>query len=428
MRGAWIPTAGFLLASLVSGAGAGGQPISERRDPARMLEQDIERVAEAGNHAFVFLPGGCGVIVSEDGYLLTNHHVAGAASEVCAVLADGRTSRGKRVCSDPLGDLTLFKLDPLPTGERYRFLKLGDSDKLEIGDFVVALGNPFLLGDTNPSGKFSPSVSSGVVSALWRRQGNYMCCIQTDAALNPGNSGGPLLNLDAEIVGINARIASRFQARVNSGAGFAIASRQIRKFLPLMMKGGEGGKVYHGEVGGMEVGLERGPGALVQTVMPESTAEKAGIRSGDWIVRLDEQPVLSRERWLALLAGYPAGEEVRLRIRRDKEERVITLKLDRRAGHGLTERPRGAGYLGVQVDDTEEGVVVADVAPDSPAEKKGVRMGDLVIRIDGIEVRQSQEFLSALWKKKPGETVILRIRRDDRDLDVEAVLGKHPAD
>jgi len=211
------------------------------QDPVRTLEKKVQETGRKVSDAFVFIGGGSAVLISPDGWFLTNHHVGGTMDKGTTVwLSDGRSFRAKLVCTDPVGDLALFKLQDVK--EKLPHVEFGDSDALEVGQYVVAVGNPFGLATTPaPDRRRYPSVSLGVVSARHRYQQNYGDCIQTDAAVNPGNSGGPLVTLDGRLVGINGRIATRYMNRVNSGVGFAIAANQVKRFLPEMMEGGLGG-------------------------------------------------------------------------------------------------------------------------------------------------------------------------------------------
>jgi S1-C subfamily serine protease len=401
--------------------------------PLARLQKDIDRATRRGVEAFVFIGGGSGALISEDGYFLTNHHVAGFVKEGTNVfLHDGRRFYAKIVCTDSLGDLSLFRIEN-KDGVKFEHLPLADSDALAVGDYAIAVGNPFNLGTLTMTGRHYPSVSVGIVSALHRRQGTYTDCIQTDAALNPGNSGGPLISLDGELIGINGRIATRFANRVNSGVGFAIPSNQIRRFLKVMMKGGDEGQAYHGEIKGLDLASEHsnGQGARVNRVAPGTQAETAGFRPRDLIVRVDEAPVFSRDRFLGAIGTYPAGEQVKCTVRRGDEELAIWAKLERiqdPAAAQQAQRPPGSGYLGVRMEDAAEGILLSDVVSESPADIAGLKIGDVIVKIGDTQVSKSADFLKILWKAKPGEKVKLTIRRDGKELEFEVELTKYPGE
>lgn len=407
--------------------------IQDADTPAARLQNRIKDVSQRTMNAFVFVGGGSGVLIGEDGYFVTNHHVAGFVKGGTNVfLHNGKTYEAKLICTDSLGDLTLFKIEA-PAGTKFDFLKLGDSDAVEVGDYCVAVGNPFNLGTISVNKTHYPSVSVGIISAVHRRQGTYSDCLQTDAAMNPGNSGGPLVNVDGEIIGINGRIATRFANRVNSGVGFAIPSNQVKRFLKVMMKGGEGGLAHHGEIKGLELSTEHlnGKGARVYKVGTGTSAEAAGFRPGDLIVKVEDYSVFSRDRFHGVVGTYPAGETLTVLVRRGNQDVEISAKLDKVGDPAVAQqsgRPAGAGYLGVRLDDGDGGIVLSDVVTNSPADEAGLKAGDGVLQINGRKVKTSDEFLKILWKCKPGEKVRLTVRREDREIEAEAVLTKYPGE
>jgi serine protease Do len=419
--------AALALAAFAASAAVAQDP------PAERLRKQMQEAARKGVAAFAFVGGGSGVFISEEGHVLTNHHVAGAAAEtVTVLLPDGSRFPARKLGTDPIGDLSLFLLEEAK-GRKFAFLEFADSDALEPGDHVVAIGNPFNLASFPTSGRHEPAVSWGIVSALHRRQGGYSDCIQTDAALNPGNSGGPLVDLDGRLVGVNGRIATRFANRVNSGVGYAIPSNQIRRFLP-KLKAGEGSEkvVYHGMIGGLEVSPEHtdGLGAVVARVGEGSAAHHARLRAGDRIMELDGRKIHSRDRFLGLLGTYPEGEEVTLEVARGGERFRTKVRLERMGQFDLGVRPRGSGYLGVLFTDIPGvgGVALADVSKDSPAERAGLQVGDRIVEMDGIAYESTEGLLRALWKKKPGETIKLLVERESGRFEAEIDLAVHPAD
>jgi serine protease Do len=399
-------------------------------DPIETLQHRLDETLQRVLPAYVFFPGGSGFLISEDGYILTNHHVAGSRDRVQVILTDGRRVNVRRVCTDPVGDVALFKT---PDGGPYPWVPLGDSDAAHEGEYVIAVGNPFGHGNLpDESGRYHPTVTVGIISAVGRRQGTYFDCIQTDAALNPGNSGGPLFNLRGEVLGINGRIATRFGARVNTGAGFAISANMIRRFLPRMQAGGQNGEVQHGWIAGLRFlrTPELGPGTRVVSVAAGSTAERAGIRANDRIVRVGPRPTPFGKRLEAALAAYPAGEEVEVVVLRGGEERTLRVVLDpwrESAGPDRARQPPpNSGYMGVTLDQNVDEPVIAEVYPNTPAATAGLQPGDLIERLNGVRVDTAEEFLDRLWQKRPGERITLTILRGEERREVTLTLGRRP--
>jgi serine protease Do len=420
-----------LLLSLTTAAAA--------QDQAARLQKKIEECSRHVSERFVFFGGGSGVLISEDGYCLTNHHVAGTQNTTKVTLFTGRQLAAKLVCTDALGDLTLFKIDA-GVDEKLPFIQLGDSDKLEMGQYVIACGNPFGITMKDVDSKMYPTITLGIVSAVHRNQQTYFDCIQTDAAVNPGNSGGPLVTLDGKLVGINGRIATRYQNRVNSGVGYSIPSNQIKNFLPQMMKGGESGKINHGMVSGLQLVEQntQGEGAKVSSVRSGSTADAAGFKKGDVIVNVNGYPIFNRERYLGVIGTVPEKTEVTVRVKRDNENTDLKVELDRYTpmeglGFGIPPkaapvRPKGSGYLGAYVEETKDGLKVGDVRPASPADVAGLQTGDILLSINDRKIASRDELLQRLYQRKPGARVKISIQRDGKDIEIEVVLGRHPDD
>jgi serine protease Do len=309
-----------------------------------------------------------------------------------------------------------------------------------MGQYVVACGNPF--GITLPAEdlKMYPTITLGIVSAVHRNQQNYFDCIQTDAAVNPGNSGGPLVTLDGKVVGINGRIATRYMNRVNSGVGYAIPSNQIRNFLPEMTKGGQSGKIHHGMIGGLQLydGNTNGHGARVTSVRPGSAADAAGLRREDMIVEVNGYGIFNRERYLGAIGTYPEKAEVKLKVKRGDETVGLKATLDRfnpLEGLGIQmpsrpepARPKGSGYLGVYVEEEAGAVTVKDVTPDAPADRAGMKAGDVILSVAGRRIQNRIELNTRIWQRKPGDTVKIVVRRGGAEETLEVKLGVHPQD
>ena len=323
--------------------------------------------------AFVFIAGGSGVIVRSDGLMLTNDHVIGSKRSFTVRIGDGRSFRARVLGRDPHGDLAALALE-LPEGETVPALALGDSEALRVGDEALAVGNPFALGLLDQA----PTFTVGVISALHHTQGTYTECIVTDAELNPGNSGGPLLNMAGEVVGINGQISTRFGLRSNTGLGFAISSRQIRLWLPRLEAAG-GDEVRHARLAGLDftaADRKTAGSVIVRDVADGSPAADAGFRPGDRLVALDRAPVANRLRLDGLLGIYPDGHRVPVTVERadGEAELEVTLTAPQRARLGLSLARARGGELIPRVEAVEEG---------SAAAAAGIQPGDEILAWGG---------------------------------------------
>ena len=276
--------------------------------------------------AFVFIAGGSGVIVRSDGLMLTNDHVIGSKRSFTVRIGDGRSFRARVLGRDPHGDLAALALE-LPEGETVPALALGDSEALRVGDEALAVGNPFALGLLDQD----PTFTVGVISALHHTQGTYTECIVTDAELNPGNSGGPLLNMAGEVVGINGQISTRFGLRSNTGLGFAISSRQIRLWLPRLEAAG-GDEVRHARLAGLDftaVDRKTAESVIVLDVADGSHAAEAGFRGGH-LFALQRLPVEAIEPLVRLHVLGAVLERAQPARRADGEEAIDEVARHRR--------------------------------------------------------------------------------------------------
>ena len=360
---------------------------------------------------------GAGVVIDADeGHVVTNHHVIADADEITVVLEDRRTFEAELIGSDAATDIALLRID----ADDLQALPLGDSEELAVGDFVVAVGNPFELGHT---------VTSGIVSALGRggfsRQG-YEDFIQTDAAINRGNSGGPLVDLDGRLVGINSSIITPSGA--NAGVGFAVPSNIVQVVTSQILEHGE---VRRGQLGVMianlrpedsaALGLESVNGALVSEVMSGTAADDAGIEPGDVIVGLDGKEVVDSRDLRTRIALAPIGGEVDIDVVRDGErktlEAVIGALESARAATGAVSLLAGAQWRNLSRDHelhgSVSGVELAEVAPDSPAWNAGLRTGDVIVRVNRRPVTSAQELEEALSES---EVAGLLVQRGERRL------------
>ncbi|TLM63945.1 MAG: DegQ family serine endoprotease [Deltaproteobacteria bacterium] len=363
---------------------------------------------------------GTGFIISEDGYILTNDHVVDGADEIKVKLSDGRVFSGTIRGLDQKLDLALIKIE---AGKQLPVARLGDSDKLRIGEWVMAIGNPFGLEQT---------VTVGIVSAKGRviGAGPYDDFIQTDASINPGNSGGPLFNMRGEVIGINTAIVPGGQ-----GIGFAIPVNMARQVVDQLR---DNGKVTRGYLGvvvqplteelAQSFGLDRPHGALVSEVVKNSPAERAGLRRGDVILSFDGQSIDERNDLPKVVAAARVGKTARVAVFRDGRELELKVEVGRLSEEGdEVAEPAGKGEtLGLTVaaltpelarrydfDPDSRGVLVTAVAPDSSAAGANLRPGDLVVEVDGREVDSVKSFEAAVGRATKGKVLRLLIQRRD---------------
>ena len=353
---------------------------------------------------------GSGVIVSKDGYVLTNNHVAGDADRLTVKMHDGTTYKAKLIGKDETTDIAVIKIEAkdLPVAH------FGDSDELEAGEWVLALGAPFGLSDT---------LTVGVVSATKRGNVNiskFENFIQTDAAINPGNSGGPLINLDGNVIGINTAIASNSGGFM--GIGFAIPSNMVRSIMDKLIANG---KVVHGMLGvvvqpldqdlASSFGYQGSEGAVVSQVMPDSPAKEAGLQPGDIITKIGTTAVTGPNDLRNLIAMTDPGTKLDLQVVRKGEHMSISAKVGELPGKGneassgssdktsdalglnlRTMNENLANELGYEADT--RGVLVESVEADSPASRAGLREGDVIVEVQDESVKDVAQFSSELKK------------------------------
>jgi Do/DeqQ family serine protease len=361
---------------------------------------------------------GSGVIVdASKGYVLTNHHVVDEATEITVKLKDGRELTAKKIGSDEATDVALLQIEAKGLSD----VPIGDSGKTLVGDFVVAVGNPFGLGHT---------VTSGIVSALGRSGLNiegYEDFIQTDAAINPGNSGGPLLNLKGEMVGMNTAIFTGGGGNGNVGIGFAVPTSIVKNVMDQLVQFGE---VQRGRIGvqitdlnpdlAKNLGISQSEGAIIQRVEKDSPGEKAGLKAGDVAIVLDGKPVKGSSDLRNRVGLSRLGSTVELTILRDGQKRDVRVKLEKipepQEVAAVEEREAlsGASFVNPDSGDSTKGIIVREVQRGSPAWLAGLRERDVVAAVNRRAVTNVSEFEKAL--KDGGRQVALSVRRGNEDL------------
>ena len=386
-----------------------GQPPQQQQE-----QQQAPKRRETGQ--------GSGFLISADGYIMTNNHVVGDADKVTVQLLDGREYDAEIVGTDPPTDVALIKIN---ADEKLPFLKLGNSDKLEVGDWVLAFGNPFGLSHT---------LTAGIVSAKGRSGiglNDYENFIQTDAAINPGNSGGPLVNLDGEVVGMNTAIFSRSGGYM--GIGFAIPINMATNIREQLV---QHGSVTRGRIGvyiqdltkdlAESFDIDQRNGILVAQVMADSPAENAGLKQGDVILELDGKKVDKVANFRNQIALTRPGTEVELLVLREGKKKEIDVTIGAmetdQQGHPVSSNelpelgmslqtltPELADQLGYE---NESGVVVTEIQAGSIAARAGIKRGDLIQEVNRQEVNDPDQVRKLIEEGKK-KTVLLLVRQGD---------------
>lgn len=365
---------------------------------------------------------GSGFIIDREGSILTNHHVVENAEKITVKLADEREFEAKVVGKDPKTDIAVIKVN---SRGNFPTAPLGDSDRLEVGEWVLAIGNPFGLDNT---------ITAGIVSAKGRHigAGPYDNFIQTDASINPGNSGGPLINLRGEIVGMNTAIFSRTGG--NIGIGFAIPINLVKELLPQLKKG----KVTRGWLGVViqrvtpeiaeSLGLDKARGALVAEVSKDGPASRAGIKVGDVIVEFDGKEIRESNDLPLIVARTGVDKTVRVKVLREKREVVLSATIGELKEEEVIASAKEKGNFGLTVQkvtpqiaesmglERVEGVVITAVQPGSPADEAGLRRGDIILEIDRKPVHDLQEYRKAISESKGGRGILFLVRRGENTL------------
>jgi serine protease Do len=360
---------------------------------------------------------GSGFVISKEGLIITNNHVVEKATEIKIKLHNGKEFDAKLVGRDPKTDLALIQVAPdkdFPTPA-----VLGDSDALRVGDWVMAVGNPFGLGHT---------ITTGIISAKSRilGAGPYDDFLQTDAAINPGNSGGPLFNMTGQVIGINTAIIAQGQ-----GLGFAIPVNMAKDLLPQLKTG----KVVRGWLGVMiqditpqlaeSIGLKSAKGVLVSDVVKGSPAEKSGLKQGDVIIRFDAKEIENAHKLSQVVAATAPDTRVKVDIRRNGNAKTVSLTIGTMPSEEQTAvapkeeiswgmavqelTPQLAQQLGLEPGVT--GVVITDIKEGSPAAEAGLQPGDLISEVNRTAIKNLNDYQQALKKVKNGENLLLLVKR-----------------
>jgi serine protease Do len=376
---------------------------------------------------------GSGFLISEDGYILTNNHVVKGADDILVKLSDTKEYKAKLIGTDSETDVALIKID---TDEPMPYLKLGDSDSILVGDWAIAIGNPF------PQLGLDRTLTVGVISALGRTglvfgQDNpvYQNYIQTDASINPGNSGGPLVDINGNVIGINSAIVSPTGS--NIGIGFAVPINLAKKVADQLR---ESGSITRGWLGILPkdidnnmaeaMGLSSKEGVLVESVEPNSPAEEGGLKVGDIILEFNGTKVTNAQQFRFLVADAGPGARVNLTIIRDNDKRSLSFKLGDRSkflaqAANANESQQNKKWLGLSVStftremaearrmDFEPGVIIDEIEPNSPADDAGLFTGDIILEIDRQPVKTEADFIKMAEKlSNRTKSILFLIKRE----------------
>lgn len=363
---------------------------------------------------------GSGFIVSADGLIMTNNHVVRGADKIEVTLNDGQVRQAKLVGTDPRTDLALVKIEKID-GKDFPFLEFGNSEDLEVAEWVIAIGNPFQL---------QASVTVGVISALGRqglRITDHEDFIQTDAAINPGNSGGPLLNLQGKVIGINTAIASRSGGYM--GIGFAIPSNMAQHVMEQLVQKGSVTRGFLGielQTVDQEIAegfnLSKAEGVLITSIAKNSPAEKAGLQTGDIILELNGKPIKSRDTFRNQISMMDPGSDAKLKVLRKGNILNLSVKLGSVADES-TSPAVVSQKLGIEIENlsaelarqlgyasTDEGVVITKVKPGSPASLAGLRPGCLIQAVNHKKITNTADYETVIAENGQNKRILLLVK------------------
>jgi len=366
---------------------------------------------------------GSGVIIDKyNGYILTNNHVISKADEISVILFDEREFIAELVGSDKLSDLALLKIESDDLDE----VRMGDSDKLQVGEWVVAIGSPFQKALSN-------TVTAGIISAVGRsaiidRQ-NIENFIQHDAAINPGNSGGALLNLDGELIGVNTAIATggNSWSPQNAGIGFAIPINQAKRVIDDIIAHGEVSRGFLGvsiqdiqSTMSEALGMKDTSGALIVQVVENSPAEKAGLKEQDVILKVDGKKVDNTSKLKLLISSNYPGDKTKLLILSNKKEKTVFVTLDSYPDtEGISEKEtysdnESFDLIGLIVSDSNNNVEIKNIDKKSNAYRSGLRIGDLILSIENKKIADKDDYKNAISQYEKGDIIMMKKSRNDR--------------
>ena len=361
---------------------------------------------------------GSGVIIDKsNGYILTNNHVIDDADEISVILFDKREFNAELIGADELSDLALLQIDPDDLNE----IELGDSDKLSVGQWVVAIGSPFQQSLSN-------TVTAGIISAVGRNDiisnKNIENFIQHDAAINPGNSGGALLSLDGKLIGINTAIATgNSWSPQNAGIGFAIPINQAKRVIEDLLTIGT---VERGFLGvsiqdldakmAESLGMKNAGGTIIVEVVEDSPAYKAGLKEGDVILEVDGKRVDNSSKLKLLISSNRPGDETKLLTLSNKNKKIVYVTLDKYPENNMSQKPeKDFDLLGVIVNDGNgKGVEIKKIDKKSNAYKSGLRIGDLILSIDNQKISNKSDYKKLVNDLKQGDIVMMQTSRNGR--------------
>ncbi len=439
-----------LLAVTLIALAYSGNPVAQAQaDEAHVADAEIKALVKRVYPAFVLIGGGSGVCISEDGYFLTNHHVwtdAVRPSERSVKMAgSGKRFTADAVGADPRGDIVLGKIR-VAEGEKLPFARLADSDLVKVGDICLCIGNPFMLAGTGDE----PTVTLGTVTATHRFQGGYSDALQIDTAINPGNSGGPSFNLKGEVIGINGRNIANHRKRFNTGAGFAIPSKQVQNYID-EFKAQRGGAhlVRQGFVGGLDFDLGYSGGARIKEVAANSEASDAGFQAGDVITEIDGYDVPTAYRYYGVMGTKPRLSSFTFKVLRGEAVVELTARNDvpvdanqfsnlPQEDRGQTSRGRGRGRRGgggfnpfalpspsaslgrgleydFNTDRKVGGFVLTTVPNETALSAAGFQAGDILLELNGRALLHHCDYNDVMLALKPGVEVELKFIRDGRE-------------
>jgi S1-C subfamily serine protease len=357
-----------------------------------MRLRDTDRIVAAKMlAAYVFVANGSGVVVSPDGYILTNHHVIDGEYRLHARFANGESYPAKLVGTDPVGDIALLKIT---ADHPLSFAPLGTADHLSVGMEVIAIGNPFGLGDLDST----PTLTRGILSSSRIVRDDYTDAVQVDAPVNPGNSGGPSFDTDGRVLGINGQIRTLSGMRINSGVGLAISCTQLAAFLPLLEKA-DGGYVHHTALPKGYTLEDHATGILI------NGPEEALIKNGDRLISIAGRKVPSLAAAKGLFESLPYLRDCTIPITVVRGDATLEIALPA----GRRSIP-GKPYHGLSVDQEDDRVIIEQIDDHSPAQEAQIKQGEVLLEANGKAIKRKLDLLKVLVKLEIGDWLELKLR------------------